>query len=146
MRFVREGEHGDRAQDDAAQFRRLESLDLLFSVWVTDCGTEMGKTVRLVEDARLDCVAEDDLLPEIVFEDIPLPEVLHAPLDVRHDAICDLEDDDALTIPLTRFTCRPWLDLRTGELARLIRGDVTDDYRDMTIRQIVLYLEHFVPW
>ena len=54
VRFVREGGRGDRAQDDAAQFRRLESLDLLFSVWVTDCGTEMGKTVRLVEDAPLD--------------------------------------------------------------------------------------------
>lgn len=152
--FVLEGDDGDRSQDTAEQRRRLKSLDLRFSLWVTDCGTEMGKTVRLVEDAALDheSEAENDLLPDIAWDDSALPEVLHAPLDLRHYAICGEEAGEAAEageearLPLLRFACRPWLDVETGELTCLIRGDIYEDYRDMTIRQIVLYLEHFVPW
>ena len=44
------------------------------------------------------------------------------------------------------FVCRPWLNLRNGELTNLIRGDTEHELVDMNIGQLLFYLEEFVPW
>ena len=87
----------------------------------------------------IDGIADDEL---IVFEGGTLPEKVHATGNdvTRHLALLNNEPFRSV------FVCRPWLNTTTGELSSLIRAETSNDLLDLTISQILLYLEEFVPW
>ena len=125
------------APDGQKDYHRVDALHLKFSLWVSRLvvratGERFMRTVQLADSKPLEDVGSPD--DSFDFETADLPDLVYTKLCARADGL--YPDVDG-------YQCRATLNLETGMLTHLIQDS---NYDDLNTDQILLFLDHSVPW
>ena len=117
--------------------------DLRIYLWVSKFVAHTPLTVCLMDGAKVDQMRSDDRDMHIAFEPTDAPDALRGKVDARDDALRVLIQQP---VPLASFFVNPFIH-KHGVLYDILMSHNDDDgFEEMTIEQVLMYLQQSVPW